>query len=94
MWGNNVVIHSVLKKKITKLNSQPAQYEKNKIDKDNSGKKQKKSLKKQKKNMWGNTVAIHSVLKKKNYKATFSTSSIKIIKKRKKNHVRKHCSNP
>ena len=38
-----------LKKKITKLNSQLAQYEKNKIDKDNSGKKQKKSLKKQKK---------------------------------------------
>jgi hypothetical protein len=28
MWGNNVVIHSVLKKKITKLNSQSAQYEK------------------------------------------------------------------
>ena len=28
MWGNNVVTHSVLKKKITKLNSQPAQYEK------------------------------------------------------------------
>ena len=26
--GNTVVIHSVLKKKITKLNSQPAQYEK------------------------------------------------------------------
>jgi hypothetical protein len=46
-------------------------------------KNKKKSLKKQKKNMWGNTVAIHSVLKK-NYKATFSTSSIKIIKKRKK----------
>jgi hypothetical protein len=43
MWGNNVVIHSVLKKKITKLNSQPAQYEKNKIDKNNSRKKIKKS---------------------------------------------------
>jgi len=28
MWGNTVVIHSVLKKKTTKLNSQPAQYEK------------------------------------------------------------------
>jgi len=38
MWGNTVAIHSVLKKKTTKLNSQPAQYEK-KIDKDNSGKK-------------------------------------------------------
>jgi hypothetical protein len=39
MWGNTVAIHSVSKKKTTKLNSQPAQYEKNKIDKDNSGKK-------------------------------------------------------
>jgi len=26
MWGNTVVIHSVLKEKTTKLNSQPAQY--------------------------------------------------------------------
>ena len=26
MWGNTVAIHSVLKKKTTKLNSQPAQY--------------------------------------------------------------------
>jgi len=25
-WGNTVAIHSVLKKKTTKLNSQPAQY--------------------------------------------------------------------
>ena len=46
---------------------------KNKIDKDNSGKKQKKI---KKKTMWGNTVAIHSILKKKNYKTKFSTSSI------------------
>jgi hypothetical protein len=28
MWGNTVAIHGVLKKKTTKLNSQPAQYEK------------------------------------------------------------------
>jgi hypothetical protein len=28
MWGNTVTIHSVLKKKTTELNSQPAQYEK------------------------------------------------------------------
>jgi len=28
MYGNIVAIHNVLKKKITKLNSQPAQYEK------------------------------------------------------------------
>jgi hypothetical protein len=39
MWRNTVAIYSVLKKKTTKLNSQPAQYEKNKIDKENSGKK-------------------------------------------------------
>ena len=39
MWRNIVANHSVLKKKTTKLNSQPAQYEKNKIDKDNSEKK-------------------------------------------------------
>jgi hypothetical protein len=41
MWGNTVTIHNVLKKITTKLNSQPAQYEKNKIDKDNSRKKTK-----------------------------------------------------
>ena len=46
MWGNTVAIHSVLKKKTLKLNSQPAQYEKNKIDKDNSGKKTKTIIKK------------------------------------------------
>jgi len=28
MWRNTVAINSVLKKKTTKLNSQPAQYEK------------------------------------------------------------------
>ena len=28
MWGNTVTIHNVLKKKTTKLNSQPTQYEK------------------------------------------------------------------
>ena len=39
MWRNTVAIHSVLKKKTTKLNSQSAQYEKKKkIDKDNSRK--------------------------------------------------------
>jgi hypothetical protein len=46
MWGNTVAIHIVLK--TTKLNSQPTQYEKNKIDKDNSRKK--KTHKKMKKN--------------------------------------------
>ena len=42
MRGNTVTIHGVLKEKTTKLNSQPAQYEKNKISKYNSGKKNKK----------------------------------------------------
>jgi hypothetical protein len=46
MWGNTVSIHSVLKKKTTKLNFQLAQHEKNKMDKDNSG---KKIIKKEKK---------------------------------------------
>jgi hypothetical protein len=46
MWGNTVAINSVLKKKTTKLNSQPAQYEKNKINKDNSKKNHKKRKKK------------------------------------------------
>ena len=50
MWGNTVAIHSVLKKKTTKLNSQLTQYEKNKIDKDNSEKKNKKNHKKEKTN--------------------------------------------
>jgi len=63
MWGNTVAIHSILKKKTTKLNSQLAQYEKNKIDKDNSGKKNKKIIKKIKINHVANTVAIHSVFK-------------------------------
>jgi hypothetical protein len=59
---------------------------KNKIDKDNSGKKKKTKQiikKRVKKTMWGNTVAIYSVLKrKKNYKTKFSTNSI--LKKNKK----------
>jgi hypothetical protein len=68
MWGNTIIIHSVLRKKITKLNSQPAQYKK-KIDKDNS---RKKIIKK-------NYVEKHynnpQCFKKRNYKAKFSTSS-------------------
>jgi hypothetical protein len=31
MWENIVIIHSVLKKKTTKQNSQPARYEKKSI---------------------------------------------------------------
>jgi hypothetical protein len=37
--GNTVVIHSVLKKKTIKLNSQPVQYLKIQINKNNSEKK-------------------------------------------------------
>jgi hypothetical protein len=92
IWGNTVAIHSVLKKKTMKLNSQLTQYEKNKIDKDNSEKK--KNHKKEKKTMWRNTVAIHIVLKKKNYEAEFSTSSIlkkitKTILKKKHKKIKK-----
>jgi hypothetical protein len=36
MWGNTVAIHSILKKKTTKLLNQ-FNMKKNKIDKDNSG---------------------------------------------------------
>jgi hypothetical protein len=48
MWGNTIAIHSVLKKKTTKLNSQPAQYEKIKSTKTIL---EKKIVKKQKKTM-------------------------------------------
>jgi hypothetical protein len=55
------------KEKTTKQNSQPTQYEKNKINKDHFGKKkEKKFIKKRKKIMQGNIVIIHNVLKKKN----------------------------
>jgi len=42
MGGNTVAIHSVLKKKTTKLNSQPAQYEKKNWQKQFWKKQQKK----------------------------------------------------
>jgi hypothetical protein len=55
------------KEKTMKQNSQPAQYEKNKINKDHfEKKKEKKFIKKRKKIMQGNIVIIHNVLKKKN----------------------------
>ena len=41
MRGNTVVIHNIFLKKTTKLNSQPAQYEKYKIDKNNSEKRRR-----------------------------------------------------
>jgi len=40
IWRNIVTIYSVLKKKTTKQNSQPTQYEKNKINKDHFGEKE------------------------------------------------------
>ena len=49
MWRNTVAIHNVLKKKTTKLNSQPAQYEKKKSTKtilENKQKNHKKNIKK------------------------------------------------
>ena len=50
MWRNIEAIYSVLKKKTTKQNFQPAQYKKNKIDKDYSEKiKKKKNHKKKEK---------------------------------------------
>jgi hypothetical protein len=39
MWGNTSAINVVFLKKTIKLNFQPAQYEKNKFDKDNFEKK-------------------------------------------------------
>ena len=72
MWGNTLAINGVLKKKITKLNFQPAQYEKK------NSTKIILETKIHKKNMWGNTVAIHNVFffQEKKYKAKLSTSSI------------------
>jgi len=66
MLGNIVATHSVFLKKTTKQNSQPTQYEKNKIDKDRFEKKN--SLKKRKKIMLRNIIAIHNILNKKTTK--------------------------
>jgi len=51
MCENTVAIHSVLKKKTMKLNSQPAQYEKNKIDRQFWKKKTKKIIQEEKKHV-------------------------------------------
>ena len=77
MWGKHCSNSQyVFFEKTTKLNSQPAQYEKNKINKDNYEKKTKKNHKKGGKNhVWENTVAIHSVLKKKTTKLNFQPTS-------------------
>jgi hypothetical protein len=73
MWGNTVARKNHMGKycsnsqcffqeKNYKTKLLPAQYEKTKIDKDNSRKKQRKQ---KKKTIWGNTVTINSILKKK-----------------------------
>jgi len=46
MWGNTLAINGVLKKKTTKLNFQPSQYEKKKFNKDNLKKLIKKHVEK------------------------------------------------
>ena len=56
IWGNTVAIHSVLKRKTTKLNSQPAQYEKKNRQRQFWKKKQKKSLKNKQKKPCGETL--------------------------------------
>ena len=52
MWRNTVAIHNILKKKTTKLNFQPAPYEKNKINKKNLKKKHKKIEKRRRRQFW------------------------------------------
>jgi hypothetical protein len=63
----------------------------NKINKDNFEKNHNK-----KKILWENTIAIHNVLKEKTTKLNSQPAQYekKIIKKGKKHHVEKHCSNP
>jgi len=76
-----------LRKKSTKQNFQSAQYEKNKIDKDNS---RKKNHKKEKKNPCGEHCSNPRCFKGKNYKAKFSTSSILKKNKIDKNNSKKN----
>jgi len=84
MWGNTaakqkpceentLAIHGVILKKITKLNSQPTQYEKNKIDKYQF---EKKNHKKKEKNHVGKYCSNPQYFKRKNYITKFLTSSI------------------
>jgi hypothetical protein len=72
MWGNIIPIHSVLRKKATKLNSQPTQYKKLKSIKIIL-KINKKNHKK--KHVWKH-YSNPQCFKEKNYKAKFLTSSI------------------
>jgi hypothetical protein len=70
MWENILAINIVLKKKTTKLDFQPAQYEKNKFDK---YKFEKKSIKRHVGKHYSN---LQFFFQEKNYKAKLSTSSI------------------
>jgi hypothetical protein len=71
--GNTVAIHSVIFEKITKLNSQPTQYEKSKIDKDQFEKKEINHKKKEKKHI-GKYCSNPQCFKEKNYITKFLTS--------------------
>jgi len=70
--GNTVAIHNVIFEKTMKLNSQPAQYEKNKINKDQF---EKKIIKRKKKNHIRKYYSNPQCFKK-HYVAKFSTNSI------------------
>jgi hypothetical protein len=56
MWGNTIAIHSVFNKKTTKLNSQPAQYEKKIESTKTILEKKEKNHKKRKKKPYGETL--------------------------------------
>jgi len=77
MWGNTIEIHNILKKKITKLNSNQLNIKK-KINKDNFEKNhtKKKTQKRGKKNHVEKYCSNPQCFKEKNYKAKFSTNSI------------------
>jgi hypothetical protein len=82
-------------KKTTKLNSQSAQYKKNKIDKDHFRKKNKGKIhNKKKKNLVWIYYSNLQCFKEKNYIAKFSTSSILkklakiILKKKHRNKIK------
>jgi hypothetical protein len=53
MWGNTVAIYSVLKKKNYKAKFSISSILKNKINKNNSGKKKHKKMKKNEKDNFG-----------------------------------------
>ena len=91
MWGNTVAIYC-LKKKITKLNSQPAPYEKIKIDKNE---RKKNHTGKHCSNlqcfMEKSTVVILNQLNIKNNKIDKDNFE---KNHNKKNNAGEHCSNP